>query len=155
MVRNAELAALFEEMADHLELREESVFRIRAYRRAAQQLESLGEDAVVVLEAGRKIPGIGADLATKIREYVATGAIADLEAMRRSGPGPSSTASAPCPRWAPSSSAATRSARSGTGRGSRSTSGSSRPRPSAPPSSTSPARRRTTCASVRWPSGRS
>ena len=86
MVRNAELAALFEEMADHLELREESVFRIRAYRRAAQQLEGLAEDAVGVLETGGKIPGIGADLSKKIREYADAGAIAELEAMRQSLP---------------------------------------------------------------------
>src|SRR5262249_38112037 len=86
MAQNTELAACFEEMADHLELREESPFRIRAYRRAAQQVLSLGEDAGLVLEARRKIPGIGADLAAKIREYAATGAMADLEAMRQSLP---------------------------------------------------------------------
>ncbi len=85
-MRNAELAALFHEIADLLELREESVFRIRAYRRAAQQLESLAEDAADALAARRKIPGIGADLAAKIREYAAAGTIADLEAMRRTLP---------------------------------------------------------------------
>ena len=81
-MRNAELATLFDAIADHLELDQQSVFRIRAYRRAAQQLEALGEDVVAALEAGRKIPGIGADLASKIQEYAATGRIADLEAMR-------------------------------------------------------------------------
>jgi DNA polymerase (family 10) len=82
-MRNAELAGLFGEMADHLEIDKESVFRIRAYRRAAQQLDTLAEDVVDALAAGRKIPGIGADLASKIREYAASGSIADLEAMRR------------------------------------------------------------------------
>jgi DNA polymerase (family 10) len=85
-VRNREIAALFTEMADLLELREESAFRIRAYRRAAQQLEALGEDVAEALAAGRKIPGIGAGLAAQIREYAERGAVGDLEALRRALP---------------------------------------------------------------------
>ncbi len=80
--RNLELADCFHEVADLLELREENAFRIRAYRRAAQQLESLGEDAVDALAGGRKIPGIGADLAAKIREWAGTGTIGFLEELR-------------------------------------------------------------------------
>ena len=85
-VRNLELAELFHEVADLLEIREENVFRVRAYRRAAQQLENLGEDVVEALDTGRKVPGIGADLAAKIREYAGTGAIAYLEELRKELP---------------------------------------------------------------------
>jgi DNA polymerase (family 10) len=85
-MRNLELAECFSEMADLLEIREESVFRIRAYRRAAQQLENLPGDALDALGAGQKIPGIGADLAAKIREWAATGAIAYLEELRAALP---------------------------------------------------------------------
>jgi DNA polymerase (family 10) len=85
-VRNLELAELFHEIGDLLEIREDNVFRVRAYRRAAQQLENLGEDAVEALEGGRKVAGIGADLAAKIREYAATGAIAYLEELRKELP---------------------------------------------------------------------
>jgi len=85
-VRNVELAELFDEIADLLEIREENVFRVRAYRRAAQQLESLAEDAAEALEAGKKIPGIGADLAAKIREFADTGAVAYLEELRKTLP---------------------------------------------------------------------
>lgn len=85
-MRNIELAELFHEIADLLEIREENVFRIRAYRRAAQQLESLAADVVEALAAGKKIPGIGADLAAKIREYAETGALAYLEEMRKELP---------------------------------------------------------------------
>jgi DNA polymerase (family 10) len=73
-------------MADLLELQEESAFRIRAYRRAAQQVEGLGEDVADALAAGRKIPGIGAGLAAQIREYAERGAVADLEALRSALP---------------------------------------------------------------------
>jgi DNA polymerase (family 10) len=85
-VRNLELAELFHEAADLLEIREDNVFRVRAYRRAAQQLENLGEDVVEALDTGRKVPGIGADLAAKIREYAGTGAIAYLEELRKELP---------------------------------------------------------------------
>ena len=85
-MRNLELAECFSEVADLLEIREENVFRIRAYRRAAQQLENLPEDALDALDAGKKIPGIGADLAAKIREWADTGAIAYLEELRTALP---------------------------------------------------------------------
>jgi DNA polymerase (family 10) len=81
-MRNLELAECFHEIADLLELREENVFRIRSYRRAAQQLESLAEDVVEALGTGRKIPGIGAELARKIHEWAAGGSMAYLEELR-------------------------------------------------------------------------
>ena len=40
-VKNFDLARLFYEMATLLEVRNESVFRIRAYQRGAQTLEAL------------------------------------------------------------------------------------------------------------------
>ncbi|MBI3454344.1 MAG: DNA polymerase/3'-5' exonuclease PolX [Candidatus Rokubacteria bacterium] len=85
-MRNFEVAELFHEIADLLEIREENVFRVRAYRRAAQQLENLAADAGEALAAGKKIPGIGADLAGKIREYADTGALAYLEELRKGLP---------------------------------------------------------------------
>jgi DNA polymerase (family 10) len=85
-MRNLELADLFEEIADLLEIQEANIFRIRAYRRAAEQVGNLTEDAVGAVEAGRKIPGIGADLAAKILEAAKTGTMADLDALRRAVP---------------------------------------------------------------------
>jgi DNA polymerase (family 10) len=85
-MRNFELAECFHEMADLLEIRQENAFRIRAYRRAAQQLEGLAEDAVDALGAGKKIPGIGSDLTAKIREWAATGAIGYLHELRQGLP---------------------------------------------------------------------
>ncbi len=49
-VKNFEIARLFYEMAALLEVKNESVFRVRAYQRAAQTLETLTED---VADAGR------------------------------------------------------------------------------------------------------
>ncbi len=87
-MKNFEVARLFDLIADLLELKEESRFRIRAYRRAAQSLESLAED-VEVLAADRRldeIPGVGKDLAAKIVEYLETGQMKALEALRQTVP---------------------------------------------------------------------
>ncbi len=85
-MRNVELAACFHEIADLLEIRQDNVFRVRAYRRAADQLENLAEDVVEALQTGKKIPGIGADLAAKIREWADTGAMAYLGELRQGLP---------------------------------------------------------------------
>jgi DNA polymerase (family X) len=83
-VRNFEIARLFYETANLLEVRGESVFRIRAYQRGAQTLETLAEDVAVLAERGalQSLPNIGKDLAAKIQEYLATGRIARLESLR-------------------------------------------------------------------------
>lgn len=83
-VRNFEIARLFYEIATLLEVGNESVFRVRAYQRGAQTLEALGEDVAAVAARGEltKLPGIGRDLAGRIEEYLSTGAIAQLEALR-------------------------------------------------------------------------
>jgi DNA polymerase (family 10) len=83
-VKNFELARLFYEMAALLEVRDESVFRVRAYQRAAQTLEALAEDVAVLAARGevQKLPGVGKDIAGRIAEYLATGRIAQLEKLR-------------------------------------------------------------------------
>jgi DNA polymerase (family 10) len=83
-VKNFEIARLFYEMASLLEVKNESVFRIRAYQRGAQTLETLTEDVADLHARGelRRLPGIGKDLAARIEEYLAGGTIAQLEALR-------------------------------------------------------------------------
>jgi len=83
-VRNFDLARLFYEMATLLEVKNESVFRVRAYQRAAQTLEALPTDVEVVAGRGdlTKLPAIGKDLAAKITEYLQTGQIAQLQTLR-------------------------------------------------------------------------
>ena len=73
-MKNVEVARLFDRMADLLEIRGDNPFRIRAYRRASQSLEGLGEDIEVLAKDERlgEIPGIGKDLADKIGEYLRT-----------------------------------------------------------------------------------
>jgi DNA polymerase (family X) len=88
-MKNLEVARQFELIADLLEIRGDNPFRIRAYRRASQNLEGLGEDIEMVAREGRlaKLPGIGRDLAEKIGEYLQTGRMKDVEALQREIPG--------------------------------------------------------------------
>jgi DNA polymerase (family 10) len=82
-MKNREIAKLFNQIADLLELKGDNPFRIRAYRRAAQNIEALSKDlAEIPEEALRKIPGIGKDLAGKITEYLRDGKIGALEELK-------------------------------------------------------------------------
>jgi DNA polymerase (family 10) len=85
---NFAVASQFDLMADVLELKRENPFRIRAYRRAAQNLRALSQDAATLAREGRldDVPGFGADLAGKVKEWVETGRIAALEQARRGVP---------------------------------------------------------------------
>lgn len=72
---NAQVARVFAEIADLLEIKGENAFKIRAYRTAADTLAAW-PDAVTRMDDTqlRDLPGIGKDLAAKIRELAATGA---------------------------------------------------------------------------------
>ena len=87
-MKNFEIARLFNLMADVLELKEQNVFRIRAYRRAAQNLETLREDVETLARQERleEIPGVGADLAGKIAEYLETGHVREIDRATRKIP---------------------------------------------------------------------
>lgn len=87
-MKNLEIARAFDLIADLLELKGDNPFRIRAYRRAAQNLETLTEDVQTLAAEERldEIPGIGPDLAGKIGEYLETGRMEALESLRREVP---------------------------------------------------------------------
>jgi len=85
-IHNADIAAVFEEIADLLEIRNENPFRIRAYRNAARQVEGMGVPVADMVAKGEdltELPGIGADLAAKIQEIVETGHCQALEKLRK------------------------------------------------------------------------
>ncbi len=81
---NRQLATLFRSMADLLSAQQANRYRVRAYRRAADALLALEEDVAAVSQRGalEEIDGIGADLAGKISEYLATGTIRAYESLR-------------------------------------------------------------------------
>lgn len=88
-VHNADIAAVFDEIADRLEIQGANPFRIRAYRNAARTLGELPQAARALLEKGEdltRLPGIGDDLAAKISEIVTTGRCGLLDRLRRELP---------------------------------------------------------------------
>lgn len=80
-VKNQELARIFERIADALELKGETGFRVLAYRKAARVLAELTEDIIQLNRENRltSIPGIGVGIAQKINEYLSTGKMKKLE----------------------------------------------------------------------------
>lgn len=87
-MKNLEVAAIFGNMADLLEIRGANPFRIRAYRNARSSLESLTDNVEETARRGalEDIPGIGKDLASKIAEYIRTGKIEAFEALKQELP---------------------------------------------------------------------
>ncbi|TDA68247.1 MAG: DNA polymerase/3'-5' exonuclease PolX [Clostridia bacterium] len=88
MTSNAEVAWLFLEIGDLLELKGDSPFKVRAYRQAARTLEKLPVSVEVLVAEQRleEVPGIGKALAAKIGEILATGRSAYLEGLRQEIP---------------------------------------------------------------------
>jgi DNA polymerase (family X) len=84
VVTNAQAAAIFRELADLLLKRKEDWFKIRAYRKVADEIEKLTVD-IATLEKDnslRQIPGVGDAIEKKIREIIATGKLQKIEELR-------------------------------------------------------------------------
>ena len=79
-MQNPDIARVFDEVADLLEIQNANPFRVRAYRNAARTIRDYPEPIADLVRGGggdakdlTDIPGIGEDLAEKIRDIVATG----------------------------------------------------------------------------------
>ena len=79
-MQNPDIARLFDEVADLLEIQDANPFRVRAYRNAARTIRDFPEPLADLVRAGTKdltdIAGIGDDLAEKITEIVTKGELA-------------------------------------------------------------------------------
>ncbi|HYA89032.1 MAG TPA: DNA polymerase/3'-5' exonuclease PolX [Nitrospirota bacterium] len=86
-MKNQKIAKIFTEIAELLELKGENVFRIRAYQRAAQNIDGLAKDVSTLSDEELiAIPGIGKDLVGKIHEYLDKGTIAKHEELKKEIP---------------------------------------------------------------------
>jgi len=89
-VQNAEIAAMFDQAADLLEIEGENQFRVRAYRRAARTIEGLPQNVRSLIAAHEdlsELPGIGKDLAGKIENIVSSGHFDLLDKLKKELPG--------------------------------------------------------------------
>ena len=86
---NPEIARIFERLATLLELDEANPFRVRAYREAARVIAAESEPIAAKVDEDdglEALPGIGKDLAQKIRDLVKTGTTALIEDMKKKFP---------------------------------------------------------------------
>ena len=87
-MRNAEVAAMLNRVADLLEIKGENFFKIRAYREAVRQLDNLTTEVEELIRAGtlKDVPAIGEAMEKKIVEYVTTGQLQFLKRLETEVP---------------------------------------------------------------------
>lgn len=84
-MKNGEIAEIFENIADILDLKSEIPFKVNAYRRAARVLSDLWEDISAIWTDSRlhELPGIGDAFVKKISEYLSTGKMTKYESLKQ------------------------------------------------------------------------
>ena len=87
-MKNKEVADIFNKVAALLEIKGDNPYRIRAYQKAAQTIEALTADVEELAKQGKleKLPGIGPDLASKIKEILKTGTLPLYEELKKDVP---------------------------------------------------------------------
>jgi DNA polymerase (family 10) len=88
-LRNSEIADRFDDIATMLELGSANPYRVRAYRNASRLLRRYGREASEMLAQGEDLdalPGIGSDLAGKIRDLAQTGTTPMFDQLKASTP---------------------------------------------------------------------
>jgi len=89
-MKNQELAKIFYEIADYLEM-EDIAFKPYAYRKVALVLQDIEEDVGEIYKKGglkalEEIPGVGENIALKIEEYLETGQIKEYQKLKKQTP---------------------------------------------------------------------
>ena len=84
MVNNARVAAIFRELADLLLEKKDDWFKIRAYRKVADEIDKLTVDINLLANENklRQIPGVGDAIEKKIKEIVATGKLSKIDELK-------------------------------------------------------------------------
>ncbi|CCO07261.1 DNA polymerase/3'-5' exonuclease PolX [Desulforamulus hydrothermalis] len=87
-MQNFEIAWIFSELADLLEIKGEDFFKVRAYRRAAKALARLEQPVQELYRSGKlsQVPGIGKAIAAKIKEIIETGKLAKHQELLKEIP---------------------------------------------------------------------
>ena len=87
-MKNKDIAEIFNNIATLLEIKNDNIFKIKAYRKAAENIEALGEDVADIKTENRlsEIPGIGEALREKIIEYIDTGKVSAYEKLKKEIP---------------------------------------------------------------------
>jgi len=87
-MKNSEIAKVFQDIADLLELKQENPFKIRAYQKSVRSIEHLPVELeqLVAQDKLREVPGVGEAIAKKITELVTTGHLEYYEKLKSEFP---------------------------------------------------------------------
>ncbi len=87
-MKNSEIAKVFQDIADILELKEESIFKIRAYQKVIRSVEHLPVEVeqLVAEDRLKEVPGVGEAITKKITELVTTGKLDYYEKLKAEFP---------------------------------------------------------------------
>jgi len=88
-VRNSDIAQVFSEIADLLEIKGENKFKIRAYHQASRTIEQLLVEIEQMVKEGQslqEIPGVGEAIAKKTLELVTTGRLRYYDELKAEFP---------------------------------------------------------------------
>lgn len=82
---NEQIAGIFRELAELLIQKKENWFKIRSYRKVADEIEKLPVDLSAIANENRlrEIPGIGEAIEKKIKEILTTGKLQLLERVKK------------------------------------------------------------------------
>jgi DNA polymerase (family 10) len=85
---NQQLANIFRTIADLLEIKGENIYKILAYRKAAESLSNLGQNIDEIWKQGKltEVDGVGKAIAEKIDELLTTGHLGFLEKLEAEVP---------------------------------------------------------------------
>src|SRR6056297_543151 len=88
MIKNIEIANIFDNIASILKIKNENRFKIRAYERVAATIENFPMEVETIYRAGQldEIPGVGEAIAKKIEELIETGKLEYYENLKKSIP---------------------------------------------------------------------
>lgn len=88
LITNRRIASVLFNIATILDLAQDNVYRVRAYRRAARRILALREDAAAILARGEALPlpGVGPRIRAKLTELIATGCLTFYEELLEDQP---------------------------------------------------------------------
>ena len=85
---NLEISSIFTDIAERLKLKQENIFKIRAYEKVARSISELKEPVAKLVAENRlkEIPGAGEAITKKLMELVTTGKLAFYERLKTEKP---------------------------------------------------------------------
>ncbi|MHB1457974.1 MAG: DNA polymerase/3'-5' exonuclease PolX [Armatimonadota bacterium] len=83
-MKNQVIAGIIDKIADLMEIKGADTFKIRAYRRAASEIDGLTENLIEISKRGEleSIPGIGKAISQKIKDIIETGTTPVYEELK-------------------------------------------------------------------------